>query len=31
MSYTDCRTLADVKQWNDFRLMTQAASESYNR
>jgi hypothetical protein len=31
MSYTDCRNLKDIKAFDDYCLMTQAASESYNR
>ena len=31
MSYTDCLTLEDIKQFENFSLMTYAASESYNR
>ncbi|EGZ31671.1 IMP dehydrogenase [Malacoplasma iowae] len=31
MSYTDCWDLTDVKNFNDYRLMTHAAQESYNR
>jgi hypothetical protein len=31
MSYVDCRNLKDIKSFDDYRLMTQAASESYNR
>lgn len=31
MSYTDCLTLKDVKNFKEFRLMTYAAQESYNK
>lgn len=31
MSYTDCLTLKDIKKFKEFRLMTYAAQESYNR
>lgn len=31
MSYTDCANLKDVKNFKEFRLMTYAAQESYNR
>ena len=31
MSYTECRTLKDVKEFDEYRLMTTEAQNSYNR
>lgn len=31
MSYTECRSLKDVKQFDEYRLMTTDAQNSYNR
>ncbi len=31
MSYTECRTLKDVKEFDEYRLMTSEAQKSYNR